>query len=74
MCAPGNLITSKQENQFVIDIYECKFPNIPTFFCARYKKITKESDTFRLEYYLYPDQQVTEDMVDPDLFIFFKAF
>ncbi len=43
-------------------------------FSVRDTKKTKESDTFRLEYYLYPDQQVTEDMVDPDLFIFFKAF
>jgi len=63
-CAPGKLITSKQENQFVIDIYECKFPNIPTFSCAQYKKISRQSDTFRLEYYLYPDQQVTEEMID----------
>lgn len=63
-CAPGNLITSKQENQFVIDIYECKYPNIPTFSCAEYKKISRQSDTFRLEYYLYPDQQVTEEMMD----------
>ena len=63
-CAPGNLITSKQENQFVIDIYECKYPNIPTFSCGRYKKIARESDTFRLEYYLYSDQQVKEEMID----------
>jgi hypothetical protein len=63
-CAPGKLITSKQENQFVIDIYESKFPNTPTFSCAQYKKISRQSDTFRLEYYLYPDQQVTEEMID----------
>jgi hypothetical protein len=63
-CAPGNLITSKQENQFVIDIYECKYPNIPTFSCGKYQRISRKSDTFRLEYYLYPDQQVTEGMIE----------
>ena len=63
-CAPGNLISSKQENQFVIDIYECKYPNVPTFSCSKYKRISRQSETFRLEYYLYPDQQVTEGMID----------
>jgi hypothetical protein len=63
-CAPGNLISSREENRFLIDTYESKIPNIPTFSCARYKKTVREDENHRLEYYTYTDQQVTEEMVD----------
>jgi len=63
-CAPGNLISSKEENRFLIDTYESKIPNIPTFSCARYKRTAREGENHRLEYYAYLDQEVTEAMVD----------
>jgi hypothetical protein len=63
-CAPGNLIGSKEHNRFVIDTYESKIPNIPTFSCAGYKKTAREGGNYRLEYYTYSDQDVAEEMVD----------
>jgi len=63
-CAPGNLISSKEDNRFLIDTYGSNTPNIPTFSCARYKKIGRDGGNYRLEYYIYPDQQITEEMVD----------
>lgn len=62
-CAPGSLISSKEENRFLVDTYESKIPNVPTFSCARYKRTAREGGNYRLEYYTYPDQQVTEKAV-----------
>lgn len=63
-CAPGNLINSVHEVPFATDVYESRYPNIPTFSCGKYKKITKKSDIFQLEYYLYPEQTIKEEMID----------
>lgn len=63
-CAPGNQISAKENNRFVIDTYESKIPNVPTFSCARYKKIRREGGNYRLEFYTYSDQHVAEEMVD----------
>ncbi|NIM58466.1 MAG: hypothetical protein GTO16_05920 [Candidatus Aminicenantes bacterium] len=61
-CVPGNMISSKKEDGFITDIYVSSTPNVPTFSCARYKKIVKENENIKVEYYLYPEEEFNDEM------------
>lgn len=63
-CVPGQLISSKKDSGYVIDIYSCKISNIPTFACAPYEKIVRKKGDVAVEFYLYPQQKYTEEMID----------
>ena len=63
-CVPGQLISSKKDSGYVIDKYSSKISNIPTFACAPYEKIVRKKGDVAVEFYLYPQQKYTEEMID----------
>ena len=63
-CVPGHLISSKKGSGYILDKYSSKIPNIPTFACAPYEKVVRKKSDFAVEFYLYPQQKYTEEMID----------
>ena len=63
-CVPGHLISSKKDSGYIIDKYSSKIPNIPTFACAPYEKVVRKKGDVAVEFYLYPQQKYTEEMID----------
>jgi hypothetical protein len=63
-CVPGRLKSSKKGDGFVIDHYKCIIPNIPAFSVAPYQKIIKDKRGFGIEFYIYPEQSLDEDLFD----------
>ncbi len=61
-CVPGNMTSSKKEDEFITDTYVSSTPNIPTFSCAQYKKTVKENKNIKVEYYLYPEEEFKDEM------------
>jgi len=61
-CVPGNMISSKKEDEFITDTYVSSTPNVPTFSCAQYKKNVKKNDYIKVEYYLYPEEEFNDEM------------
>jgi len=76
-CVPGELISSKEDLGYIIDKYTSKISNIPTFACAPYKKILRKKGDVAVEFYLYPGQKYTEEMIDYTFKVvdlYFKVF
>jgi hypothetical protein len=63
-CVPGQFISSKKDSGYVIDKYSSKISNIPTFACAPYEKIVRKKGDVAVEFYLYPRQKYTKEMID----------
>ncbi|NIO49575.1 MAG: hypothetical protein GTN73_09115 [Candidatus Aminicenantes bacterium] len=61
-CVPGNMISSKEEDEFITDTYVSSTPNMPTFSCAQYKKTEKKNENIKVEYYLYPEEEFNDEM------------
>jgi hypothetical protein len=63
-CVPGNRTTIEKEGRYLIETYESKTPNIPVFSCAPYKKIERRNLKVSVEYFLYPQETLPEEMAD----------
>jgi hypothetical protein len=61
-CAPGNRVSTEKNGEDLVDTYESKKPNIPTFSCAPYKKIERRSAKLSVEYFIYPHETLPEEM------------
>jgi hypothetical protein len=61
-CAPGSLISSKREGDYVVDAYHSQVPNIPAFSCGRYEIKVRQVEGITFEYYLYPGQPFFKEM------------
>ena len=76
-CVPGELVSREVEGKYIIDTYEHRRPNVPTFALAPYQEIVRESDPLKVTYYLYPHEQFVDTMAD-EMFavvqLYFKTF
>lgn len=63
-CLPGLLLSKTYEGNYLVEHYRSETENIPVFAVSDYKKISREKDGFRIEFYLYPHQSVSEKTVD----------
>jgi hypothetical protein len=61
-CAPGNRLAAEKNGEWLVDTYESKKPNIPTFSCAPYKKIVRRNVKLSVEFFLYPHETLPEEM------------
>jgi hypothetical protein len=61
-CIPGTFISSDKTDDYVIETYQSKIPNIPTFSCAIYEKTVRKIGDITFEFYLYPGQSFVEEM------------
>ena len=61
-CVPGTFLSSEKVEDCIIETYNSKIPNIPTFSCATYEKTVRKIGDITFEYYLYPGQSFVEQM------------
>ncbi len=61
-CAPGNRVSTEKNAEYLVDTYESKKPNIPTFSCAPYKKVERRSGKLSVEFFIYPHETLPEEM------------
>jgi hypothetical protein len=61
-CVPGTFISSEKIEDYIIETYHSKIPNIPTFSCAIYEKKVRKIGDITFVYYLYPGQSFVDEM------------
>ncbi len=62
LCVPGELVTSNLVDGDRVDTYRSTVPLEPSFACARYRKVVKANEQVTLEYYLYPEEEFSDEM------------
>ena len=64
LCVPGDLVDSQWLGDDRVDTYRSLTPYGPSFSCARYRKVIKSNEQVTLEYYLYPQENFTDEMAE----------